>query len=403
MFVKLSDLKTKVEKKKVGADGGGRTHTLSRVLDFESSASANSATSATKGAEYKTKCGVVKDALSHFLFQSSAVKWGMAKWLFAVFAVSSLSLSAGLKLEGPIFHKGMCDASAAIPVATNLFAVANDEDNIIRLYYNDRTGPPVNQFNIESFLKPDPKEPEVDVEGAAVVGHRSYWISSHGRNKNGKARPSRYRFFATQVAESPNGPVIRPVGVPYRNLLADLINEPSLQRFKLKEAAQLAPKEEGAFNIEGLSGSPDGSLLIGFRNPIPGGKALLVPLLNPAEVVEKGAKARFGQPKQLNLGGLGIRSMEFVNGQYYIAAGPHEGVQGGKIVTWKGGDDQPVPLEIAVKDFSPEAFLFYPNQPNRMQLFSDDGSLKIGGVACKDLANPADMQFRTFWVTLHQP
>ena len=31
-----------------GADGGGRTHTLLRVLDFESSASANSATSATK-------------------------------------------------------------------------------------------------------------------------------------------------------------------------------------------------------------------------------------------------------------------------------------------------------------------------------------------------------------------
>ena len=30
-----------------GADGGGRTHTLSRVPDFESSASANSATSAS--------------------------------------------------------------------------------------------------------------------------------------------------------------------------------------------------------------------------------------------------------------------------------------------------------------------------------------------------------------------
>src|ERR1017187_8514622 len=30
-----------------GADGGGRTHTLSRVPDFESGASANSATSAT--------------------------------------------------------------------------------------------------------------------------------------------------------------------------------------------------------------------------------------------------------------------------------------------------------------------------------------------------------------------
>jgi hypothetical protein len=30
----------------IGADGGGRTHTLVRVPDFESSASANSATSA---------------------------------------------------------------------------------------------------------------------------------------------------------------------------------------------------------------------------------------------------------------------------------------------------------------------------------------------------------------------
>jgi hypothetical protein len=31
----------------VGADGGGRTHTPVKALDFESSASANSATSAT--------------------------------------------------------------------------------------------------------------------------------------------------------------------------------------------------------------------------------------------------------------------------------------------------------------------------------------------------------------------
>ena len=30
-----------------GADGGGRTHTSVKILDFESSASANSATSAT--------------------------------------------------------------------------------------------------------------------------------------------------------------------------------------------------------------------------------------------------------------------------------------------------------------------------------------------------------------------
>src|SRR6266446_2768479 len=35
-----------------GADGGGRTHTSLRIPDFESSASANSATSAQCGKEY---------------------------------------------------------------------------------------------------------------------------------------------------------------------------------------------------------------------------------------------------------------------------------------------------------------------------------------------------------------
>ena len=40
-----------------GADGGGRTHTLSRVPDFESSASANSATSAAQlSSTYSRKC-----------------------------------------------------------------------------------------------------------------------------------------------------------------------------------------------------------------------------------------------------------------------------------------------------------------------------------------------------------
>ena len=45
----------------VGADGGGRTHTLSRVPDFESSASANSATSAPGEEYYKSEPGEVNN------------------------------------------------------------------------------------------------------------------------------------------------------------------------------------------------------------------------------------------------------------------------------------------------------------------------------------------------------
>ena len=35
-----------------------------------------------------------------------------------------------------------------------------------------------------------------------------------------------------------------------------------------------AAEAEGGFNIEGLAAAPDGSLLIGLRNPIPQGRAL---------------------------------------------------------------------------------------------------------------------------------
>jgi hypothetical protein len=60
-----------------GADGGGRTHTLSRVPDFESGASANSATSATVrqyiswGGEVNkfphARCGVPSTVVHHFV------------------------------------------------------------------------------------------------------------------------------------------------------------------------------------------------------------------------------------------------------------------------------------------------------------------------------------------------
>jgi hypothetical protein len=33
----------------------------------------------------------------------------------------------------------------------------------------------------------------------------------------------------------------------------------------------------GGLNIEGLAATPDGQLLIGFRNPLSEGKALLLP------------------------------------------------------------------------------------------------------------------------------
>ena len=71
---------------------------------------------------------------------------------------------------------------------------------------------------------------------------------------------------------------------------------------RLKSAAEA----EGGFNIEGLASTPEGALLIGLRNPLRHGRALLVPLLNPDEVIE-GGRARFGAPVELDLQQRGIR------------------------------------------------------------------------------------------------
>src|SRR6185436_16331903 len=107
---------------------------------------------------------------------------------------------------------------------------------------------------------------------------------------------------------------LAPVGRPYQNLLLDLVREPSLKRFKLGKASALAPKSAGALNIEALCSTPGQHLLIGFRNPIPERRALIVPLLNPNELIE-GKRARFGEPILLDLGGLGIRDLGYWEGR----------------------------------------------------------------------------------------
>ena len=62
------------------------------------------------------------------------------------------------------------------------------------------------------------------------MGDRIYWITSHGRNKDGKERPNRYAFFATDIVKIDSGDVtIKPVGRVYRRLAYDLMYNPVLQ------------------------------------------------------------------------------------------------------------------------------------------------------------------------------
>jgi hypothetical protein len=310
-------------------------------------------------------------------------------------------------------HFGACDASAAVPVGPSLFVVANDEDNVLRVYHSDISGPPVQTFDLTPCLAPDPERDEADIEGGTWLGGRVYWITSHARNKNGKKKPARYQFFAVEFVLREDDLEMRCVGEPYTRLLDDMLADPALEGFGLKAASELPPKERGALNIEGLCATPEGRLYIGFRNPIPGGRALVIPSENPAELVEGAAAARLGEAFQLDLGGLGIRSIKYWARRrtYMIVAGHFGADEPGEaddvpsvLYRWSGdAAEAPVRVEgIDLSDFNPEALVIYPREESSFQLLSDDGNAVVGGKKCKDVKDDEKKRFRSRWLSLPQ-
>lgn len=303
-----------------------------------------------------------------------------------------------------VYH-GASDASAAVALNNEMFIVADDENNILRVYKTTCGSLPVFSYDLTQFLSIEPEHPEADIEGATMTGDRIYWISSHGRNKDGEMRPNRYRFFATSVKVENENVTIRPVGKPCKTLVHALIRAENMRHLGLGQATQfdalkltkkqrkeLAPKEKG-LNIEGLCASADGrTIYIGFRNPQPYSRAtsrpsaLVVPLNNPSEVIEKQAQPVFGDPMLWDLEGLGIRSMEYstYHKAYFIIAGPHNEQPIFALYRWAGAKDTPPVLvrqiQIGEDNFTPEALVSFAGSPEncaRFLLLSDDGSLLI--------------------------
>lgn len=302
---------------------------------------------------------------------------------------------AQIAKDSPTVYLDAVDGSAAVAINAELFVAASDEDSILRIYNRDRGGGPIQTIDLSNFLKVDARSPETDIEGAARIGDRIYWITSHGRNKNGKKRSSRQRFFATDIVKDRDGIHLAPVGKPYTDLLKDLTTTPQLRSFDLKTAAKRAPKDFAGLNIEGLVATPDNHLLIGFRNPIPQGRALLIPLLNQDDVIE-GKRPKLGAPVQLDLGKLGIRDIGLWIDKFIIIAGPTNGDGDFRLFQWAGGTSTPKPLkQIVPKNFRPESVIIYPDKGlQAFELLSDDSSAPEN----TDNSTPdTHKQFRGVW------
>lgn len=293
--------------------------------------------------------------------------------------------------------RGICDASAMEMLDDDLFLVADDEDNMLRLYSRSREGLPVASFDFTRSFGLAKRTKEIDFEGSARIDDHIFFISSHGASSKGKFQPSRHRLFAVQVTGTER-PVIRSAGF-YSGLYRDLVEAPELASFNFRQAATLPPKAPGALNIEGLAATPEGHLLIGFRNPIPGGDALVVPILNPKDLL-RGRRAEFGGPMLVSLNGLGIRSFTRFRDGYLVVAGSHSSDQASQLYRWDGFSSEAI-LVTQVMPGNPEGMAVLTDQ-GRDVLFvlSDDGTIRIGERACKKLKDSSLKVFRAYEMPL---
>ncbi len=263
----------------------------------------------------------------------------------------------------------------------------------------------------------DDKSPESDLEGAARLGDVAFFISSHGRDRQGRLRLNRMQFFALKMERSKEGFAVRPFGSPYKRLLDDMASSSKMKgtgiidayRPQRKKDERLRPKRHGV-NIEGLAAGADGkTLLIGFRNPRPQGKALIVELKNPLDVVLRGTPASFGDPILLDLGGRGIRSLEYFAaiGRYLIVAGAADDSEGSQLFLWTSGSSpERVEQGSFEKDWNLESVVEWGG--GRLLLLSDDGTRpsrnSVGKPCpCKELDMQEAKSFRAFLMPVPRP
>ena len=248
-----------------------------------------------------------------------------------VCSIVAMTLAISPTFAGPAVteFRGVCEASAGSYIDSDHFLVASDETNVLRLYKRG-SSVPVRTVDLQGFTGFD----KSDVEGAAKIGDRVYWISSHSFTRTGMDQHKRRLFFATKTALVDGNFRTEGVGKAIANL-----------RDGLASAAQVAPQD---LNVEGLAATPDGGLMIGLRGPLRGGNAIVIPMKNPAEVIEGGSQV-WGPALEVDLEGRSIRSMELLPGpdaRYLILAGPlKDSYEEFKVYKWSASKKKADPLD----------------------------------------------------------
>ncbi len=145
-----------------------------------------------------------------------------------------------------------------------------------------------------------------------------YAITSHSRNDDGEEKKSREKLVRFRVEGD---------RVSSSTVVDGLKRALTARHPVLAEAAKVREvKTRGGLNIEALEMTPDQQrLLVGFRSPLSGNRALIASIDNPTGIFEAGEPPRVSTSLvELDLGGHGIRGLSYVPtlGEYLVIGGP---------------------------------------------------------------------------------
>ena len=233
-----------------------------------------------------------------------------------------------------------------------------------------------------------------DLEGVALnQSGFIYALTSHSRDGDGDEKKSRDKLVRFRIEENR---VVAPMIV--NGLKRALIATHPV----LAAAAKIQDvKTGGGLNIEALEFSSDQQrLLIGFRSPLQGNRAIIASVENPSAIFEADEPPRISATLDLlDFGGNGIRGMSYVPslGGYLVISGPVASEQVYfELWFWSGHPDAParrvtvpgLPGFERAEGVSPAVI----NGEQRIVIVSDDGSREEGRFARFLLLDPGQLQ-----------
>lgn len=299
-----------------------------------------------------------------------------------ILLVAGAARAEGVRIEGVSVYEGMCDASGAVAMPEGSFGerflMIDSADSLLRIYAVGTPEAPAGT-DVGATLS-GKNRGGLDIEAATWLDGEALLVGTLGRDRDG-ASGADWQFLSVAVTDD-HAVRARP-GRSDRLLAGLAALDPDLSAaigdLDADDPA-LAP-ERGGIDLEGMSVAADGaSLFLGFRNPVPAGQSMLVKLLNPKAALFEDAEPLFEPPIRLDLGGRGIRSMEYspAAGAYFIIAGPGGDEGDFDLYRWVEGGD---PAAIAgarealasLPGFAPEG-LIIDQSGTRLQLFSDNSA-----------------------------